>query len=331
MTFRAALIGAAGVALLLALLALLWPRFPGRQPGAARVLVGGGDAGGMARVSPLQEHLDSAALEDASRDTAAEGLQALIVLRHGYIVYERFGHGYDAGTVIDSGAFAQVLLALAAGIAAHDDRLPLQSLNGFDPVRVRDAIEAGTRQSYPDYLSQRLWRRLNAAAAWIDTPAPGAPGVRGVPGATAPVPAAVPAAVPADCCFHARVLDWLRVAAVLLDDGRFEGKAVVPAGWVERMRRPVSASGSEGFGVELASAAHGAEAFAAEDVFFLRGPGRWRLWLMPTLNLGVLFGSASQLPAWDETRLPNLVIRAVSERAPQRDTGSQLRQLVPGH
>ena len=321
MTFRAALIGAAGVALLLA---LLWPRFPGRQAGAARVLVGGGDAGGMARVSPLQEHLDSAALEDASRDTAAEGLQALIVLRHGYIVYERFGHGYDAGTVIDSGAFAQVLLALAAGIAAHDDRLSLQSLNGFDPVRVRDAIEAGTRQSYPDYLSQRLWRRLNAAAAWIDTPATGAPGV---PGATAPVPAAVPA----DCCFHARVLDWLRVAAVLLDDGRFEGKAVVPAGWVERMRRPVSASGSEGFGVELASAAHGAEAFAAEDVFFLRGPGRWRLWLMPTLNLGVLFGSASQLPAWDETRLPNLVIRAVSERAPQRDTGSQLRQLVPGH
>ena len=106
----------------------------------------------------------------------------------------------------------------------------------------------------------------------------------------------------------------------------------MPPGWVERMRRPVSASGNEGFGVELASAAHGAEAFAADDVFFLRGPGRWRLWLMPTLNLGVMFGSASAGPAaWDETRLPNLVIRAVSERAQQRGAGSQLRQLVPGH
>jgi len=317
MTLRVALIGAAGVALLLA---LLWPGFPGRQGAGARVLVRGGDAGGMPRVPPLEQHLDGVALEDASRDAAAEGLQALIVLRHGYIVYERYGHGYEAGTVIDSGAFAQVLLALAAGIAAHDDRLPLQSLNGFDPVRVRDAIEAGTRQSYPDYLSLRLWRRLNAAAAWIGTPATGAAG------------AAATATAPADCCFHARLLDWLRVAGVLLDDGRFEGKAVVPPGWVERMRRPVSASGSEGFGVELASAAHGAEPFAAEDVFFLRGPGRWRLWLMPTLNLGVLFGSASEgLPAWDETRLPNLVIRAVSERAQQRATGPQLRQLVPGH
>ena len=64
---------------------------------------------------------------------------------------------------------------------------------------------------------------------------------------------------------------------VLLDDGNFEGKAVVPSGWVERMRRPTSADGSAGFGVELAAAAHGAEPFAAEDLLFLRGPGRWRL------------------------------------------------------
>ena len=126
--------------------------------------------------------------------------------------------------------------------------------------------------------------------------------------------------------------DFSRLDGWLLDDGRFEGKAVVPPGWVERMRRPVSASGHEGFGVELASAAHGAEAFAADDVFFLRGPGRWRLWLVPTLNLGVMFGSASEgTPAWDETRLPNLVIRAVSEGVPQRGSGSQLQQLVPGH
>ena len=324
MTLRAALIGAAGVALLLALLPALWKGFAGRQGAGERVLVSGGDAGGMPRVPPLEEHLDGAALEDASRDAAADGLQALIVLRHGYIVYERFGHGYDAGTVIDSGAFAQVLLALAAGIEAHDDNLPLQSLNGFDPVRVRDAIEAGTRQSYPDYLSLRLWRRLNAASAWIGVPDTGAAGSAGA--------AAIKATAPADCCFHARLLDWLRVAGVLLDDGRFEGKAVVPPGWVERMRRPVSASGHEGFGVELASAAHGAEAFAADDVFFLRGPGRWRLWLVPTLNLGVMFGSASEgTPAWDETRLPNLVIRAVSEGVPQRGSGSQLQQLVPGH
>ena len=89
--------------------------------------------------------------------------------------------------------------------------------------------------------------------------------------------------------------------------------------------------GSAGFGVELAAAAHGAEPFAAEDLLFLRGPGRWRLWVIPTLRLALLFGSKSPAsPWWDETRLPNLVIRALSER-PQRGAGSQLQQLVPGH
>jgi len=332
MKFRAELIGAGGVALVAAAW-LLWPGFEGQRWSGPRAVVNGGDAGGLPRVPPQQEHLDAAALEDAGRDAAADGLQVLIVLRHDYIVYERYGHAVNAETMIDSGPFAQALVALAAGIAAHDDSLALQSLSGFDPARLRAAIEAGSRQSYPDYLSLRLWRRLNAAPAWIALPTAGA-------------------TAPADCCFHARVVDWLRVAIVLLDDGHFEGKAVVPPGWVERMRRPVSADGIGGFGIELAAAAHGAEPFAADDVFFLRGPGRWRLWLIPTLNLAVLFGaksaaqslpfvahvpppaaagSSSESRAWDETRLPNLVIRAVSERPAQRSVGSQLQQLVPGH
>lgn len=312
MRVRATLIGVGGVALFAAA-ALLWWGGGARQWSGARIVVKGGDAGGLPRVPAQQEHLDAAALEAASRDAAAEGLQVMIVVRHDYIVYERYGRGVDADTVIDSGAFAQSLLALSAGIAAHDGRLAMPSLTGFDAGRLRAAIEAGTGQSYPEYLSLHLWRRLNAAAAWIALPAAGA-------------------SAPADCCFHARVQDWLRVAMVLLDDGNFEGKAVVPAGWVERMRRPTSADGSAGFGVELAAAAHGAEPFAAEDLLFLRGPGRWRLWVVPTLRLALLFGSRSAAsPGWDETRLPNLVIRALSERPAQHGVGSQLQQLVPGH
>jgi hypothetical protein len=320
MKFRAVFMGAAGVALVSAL-CLLWPGLLVRQRSAARVLVSGGDAGGLPRVQPQQEHIDAGALERASHDAAAAGLQALVIVRHGYIVFERYGHGINADSTIDSGAFAQVLLALVSGIAAHDNSLPLLTLNGFDPPRLRMAIEAGTRQSYPDYLSLHLWRRLNAAPAWI-----------ALPGADAGAGAGATASAPADCCFHARLLDWLRVACVLLDDGHFEGKSVVPPGWVARMRHPVSASGRDGFGVELAAAAPGAEPFATDDVFFVRGPGRWRLWLMPTLDLGVLFGSQSDAAAnWDETRLPNLVIRAVAERPEQRSAGSQLQQLVPGH
>jgi hypothetical protein len=309
------LIGA-GVLGLVAAALVLWPGLNGSEGRGPRAPVDGGDGGGLPRVPAQQEHLDPAALEAVSRDAAADELQALIVLRHDYIVFERYGHGVGAETMIDSGAFARALVGLATGIAAHDGSLALQSLSGFDPQRLRVAIEAGARQSYPQYLSLHLWRRLNAAPAWIALPSPGA-------------------SAPADCCFHARVMDWLRIAIVLLDDGRFEGKSVVPPGWVERMRRPVSADGAAGFGIELAAAAHGAERFAADDAFFLRGPGHWRLWLIPSLQLAVLFGASAAggdaAAPWDETRLPNLVIRALSEPAAQRSVGSQLQQLVPGH
>jgi len=54
--------------------------------------------------------------------------------------------------------------------------------------------------------------------------------------------------------------------------------------------------------------------------------------VIPSLRLALLFGSKSAAsPWWDETRLPNLVIRALSERPMQRGVASQLQQLVPGH
>jgi hypothetical protein len=328
MKTKAALIGAAGVLVLVAAaLLLLWPH-PQTLPGA-RVLVRGGDGGGLPRALPQDEQLDAAKLERARDDAATAGLQAFVVMHHDHIVFERYGHGVDADTVIDSGPFAQALLALAVGVAVQSDNLPVPAVSGFDPPHLRDAVEAAAHQSYADFLSRRLWSRLNAGPAEVRLPAAGAQ-------------------APADCCFEARLLDWMRIAGLLLEDGRFEGTDVVPRGWVARMLRPISADGARGFGVELAPAAHGAQPFAAEGVFFLRGNGHWRLWLMPTLKLAVLFGArpepdsagapssgqASGLAAaerWDETRLPNLVIAALTQAPTQRDATQRLQQLVPGH
>ena len=304
----------------LALLGLLgvW-LLSARGTSGPRVLVGGGDGGGMPRAQPAEEHFDAVALERVMRDPAADALQALVVVRNGYIVLERYGHGITGESVIDSGPFAEVLVALAAGVATQDASVQMPVMHGFDAQALRAAIEAGAKQRYEVYLSRSLWRRLNAAAAWIALPAPGA-------------------AAPADCCFHARVLDWMRVASLLVDDGRFEGKQVVPAGWVRRMQQPTDPRAVRGFGIELAPSANGAEPFAASGVFFLRGPSRWRLWLVPGLKLAVLFGAERpSAPApgtaetWDETRIPNLVIRALSDRPVQPGDLSELQQLVPGH
>jgi hypothetical protein len=308
-----ALIALAGLAVLIALLA--WQRQRSMHAAAVRVAVRGGDGGGLPIAPPADEHFDAAALEAAARDPAAAGLAAFIVMRHGHAVFERFGHGYGADSVIDSGPLARVLVALAAGIAAQDGTLADAALSGFNPAGLRDAIQSGTHQRYADYLGERLWSRLNAAPAWIAVPAAGA-------------------VVPADCCFHARVIDWMRVGGLLVDGGSFEDTQVVSPEWVARMRRPLGPHSAQGFGVELSPSARG---FEVPDMFFVRGAGHWRLWLAPSLRLVVLFGAAgggsagADAPPWDETRLPNLVIGALTERGPPASGQPSLQQLVPGH
>jgi hypothetical protein len=285
--------------------------------GDGRVPVAGGDAGGMPRAQPADEHLDAAALAKAADDPAAAGAQAFVVVRHGHLVLERYGHGIDADSMLALDGFAPVLPALAAGIAAQDGVTGLTARNELDPAHIRELLESSTHQNYADYLSIHLWRRLNAANAWIAS-SPGQP-------------------IPADCCFHARLSDWLRVGDLLVEDGRFEGEQVVPPGWVSRLRMPVVSDRTRGSGVLLPLAAHGSEAFDQPDVFFLRGAGRWRMWLFPGLRLLVLFGAedrgdgAASGPTWDETRLANLVTRAISDPASPNDAASKLRGLVPGH
>jgi CubicO group peptidase (beta-lactamase class C family) len=303
------LVLAAGVAT-----GFVWQHHRGRQA-ALSVLVQGGDGGGLPLATLADEHFDGAALERAVADPAAAGLQAFVVMRHGHVVFARYGRGYSADRVVDSGAFARVLVALAAGVAVDDGTLTQLAPSGFDPAQLRAAIERGAHQSYAAYLSRVLWRRLNAAPARITLPAAGA-------------------AVPADCCFQARLQDWMRIGALLVNDGSFEDTQVIPRGWVAHMRAPINADGLEGMGLELPSHAPAARAFDAADLMFLRGNGHWRLWVVPSLKLVVLFGAAGDAggsdSAWDETRLPNLVVEAITDRPPA-PAGSLLQQLVHGH
>ena len=286
----------------------------------ARVTVAGGDAGGLPRGQPADEHFDAAALERALQETAAMPLAALVIMRDNYLVFERYGRGYGADSMLDGGHFADALVAMAAGVAAQQGVLGQGVLHGFDPQALRSAIESGTQQHYETYLSRKIWAPINAAPAWIELPA----GNTGTP---------------ADCCLHARVLDWMRIASLLVDDGRFEGKQILPRGWIQRMARPLSLDSVHGFGIELGAAAQGAEPFAAAGVLFLRGPARWRMWVVPSLKLAVLFGAApsgsapgaTPVAAADETRLPNLVIRALSDRPAQSGDVTDLQRLVPGH
>ncbi|MGH8253014.1 MAG: hypothetical protein ACRES2_03175, partial [Steroidobacteraceae bacterium] len=78
----------------------------------------------------------------------------------------------------------------------------------------------------------------------------------------------------------------------------------------------------------LLRTAPGAEPFADKDMTYLKGEGATRLWLSTRFDLAILSVS-DQAHSSDETRLPNMIVRALRERP--GISGTSLNDLVPGH
>ena len=306
-----------GFALVVAIAAGVWWWRTQQVVTYSVVPVAGGDGGGLPRATLADENFDGPALDAAFELARAQQAQAFLVLRHGHLVAESYASGWSGDRRADAGEFAATLFALAVGAARADGRLSDADLEPFMPARILSRLGIADSATYAQWLTQRVWQPLNAGGAELRVQTP-----RDAP--------------PTNCCFEARIGDWLRVAALLLEEGRFEGNEIVSAAWVQRMRAPQAGETQRGLGLWTASAAKGAEPFAADDVFYLRGPGRWRLWMMPTLQLAVLLVAdedrkAAAEGSWDETRLPNAVIRAVSNHAAGDSGRNLLRQLVPEH
>jgi len=203
-------------------------------------------------------------------------------------------------------------------------RTPLQVRPGLvrreqaaDPQLLALVLERASRERYADYLSRALWRRIGAADAWLRLDRPGG-------------------SARADCCMRARQGDWIRIGQLMVRDGNYRGGEVIRPGWVGLMRAPVKADPQYGAYVQLASsAAPGAEPYAAADVFLVAGEGGNRLWLVPSLALAILCTGDPQGrdAAWDEHRVPNLIIRAARDYRPAapRAPGADVSALVPGH
>ncbi len=271
--------------------------------------VGGGDGGGLPRATPAEEGLEPAGLEAARAQAKAWGTRALLVMRHGHLVLED-ARGLAPGDLVAGGDMGEGVQALLAGIALRELGIEPPS-GGLVPAQFVAAVQREGKLPYASYLSRSVWQPLNAGGALL---------------------AGDTAAAARGCCLAARATDWLRVGALLLDDGRFEGTQVVPPGWARAVLQPRPGDPARGYGVWLAPAASGAEPFAAPDMAFLRGPGRTRLWLAPTLDMAVLLVDdphATPDARFDETRLPNLVIRALRDQQHGGATG--LDALVPGH
>ena len=184
-----------------------------------------------------------------------------------------------------------------------------------DPQLLALVVERATRQRYASYLSQALWRRIGAADAWLWLDRPGG-------------------SAHADCCMIARQGDWIRVGELLVRDGNYRGGEVIRPGWVGLMRAPAVADARYGAYLRLAPEnPGGGELYAARDLFVAGGGGGNRLWLIPSLQIAILCTgeAAGRDPGWEDSRIPNLVIRAAHDYVPPAARPGEVSSLVPGH
>lgn len=300
---RGRLLPAALVLAAVAVLALWWRGSAPAPAALSGISIAGGDGGALPRATAEAENLDAMALDTALESAKADGASVFMVARHGHLLVEHYGAGTAAATLIDGGAMTEALVTLSVGIAATDGKLAAADMIALSADAQISALRSATGVSFEEYLSQHLWQPLNAGAARHS-----------------------------GCCVLARASDWLRVGMLLLQSGNFEGTDMVSPAWIARMRAPVPGNARRGTGVWLGADASGAEPFADHELFYLRGPDRMRLWLVPSLQLAVLLvAGPAGANGWDEARLPNQVIRAVNDRRAVDSARSLLNQLVPGH
>jgi CubicO group peptidase (beta-lactamase class C family) len=105
-----------------------------------RAIVRGGNQPPAPRENPEAEQLDVAALQSAAEYAEKQKSRALIVTRHGYIVFERYWQGSNLDTMVDSQGLGRVLAALATGAAISDRKIgwPDEPLSYFIPQWVKD-------------------------------------------------------------------------------------------------------------------------------------------------------------------------------------------------
>ena len=185
-----------------------------------------------------------------------------------------------------------------------------------DPQLAALVIERATGMRYAQFVSQALWRPLGAGDAWMWLDREGG-------------------TAHADCCMLARQGDWIRLAELLIKDGNYRGEEIIHPGWVARMLVP--AHGNENYGSYIhlgKNTVAGTEPYAVDDVFVIAGRGGNRLWVVPSMQIAILRMAPEARDAldFDDTRIPNLVMRGAHDYQPPRARpGADISKLVPGH
>ena len=165
-------------------------------------------------------------------------------------------------------------------------------------------IERAMGKPIQDILSERIWKKIAASDATFQFDRPD--GVARVM-----------------CCMRATPRDWSRLGILLLNNGSWDGKQILPTNWVKTMSTPSPANPNFGTGLWLGSpfvamrtyfegkpgVIPQSEPFLADDVLIMEGGGFRAIYVVPSEDLMIM--RLGHLPEnWDHAYLVNTALKS---------------------
>ncbi len=169
-------------------------------------------------------------------------------------------------------------------------------------------IERAMGAPFQTLMSERLWKPIGAADATFQFDRPG-----GVARTM--------------CCMRATARDYARLGVLVAQDGMWDGRQVLPPGWVKTMATPSPVNPSFGMGlwrgtpfVKMRTYFEGqpgvipqSEPYLADDVVMMEGGGFRIIHMVPSEQL-VIFRHGPGVPDWDGAWLVNTALRAMAQK-----------------
>lgn len=173
-------------------------------------------------------------------------------------------------------------------------------------------LERATGRRYAEFLSREVFQPVGApdGQVWLNRP-------DGV--------------AHSGCCLLAPPELWLRLGILLLQDGIWDGRRLLPPGYVQAMITPTPQYPWAGISVYMAGAftqrrgpanpdvpapqtLH-SEPYLAGDLFLFDGNANQVVYIVPSLQLVIVRTGdpPPRSPEWDNTVLPNTIIRGLPE------------------
>jgi CubicO group peptidase (beta-lactamase class C family) len=175
-------------------------------------------------------------------------------------------------------------------------------------------IERATHRRYGEFVSSEILKPIGAAGGeiWVDHPG---------------------GLAHSGCCIMLPGESFLRLGLLLLNDGVWQGRRLLPEGYVQAMKTPTPQNPRYGLGVwipgeyiqrrgfgrpdQMLGAVLHSEPYVASDLFLFDGNHNQVLYMIPSQKLAILRmgGAPPKSPEWDNSYLPNLILRATAASA----------------